>query len=246
MGFFGGLGNSASSSASTQIDARQEDNRVVADGGSSVSSFGFSPTIRNSGKGSDFNFNVMVEETDHGAIAAAFDFGHDALSFGGKAIESNTAVSMQSQQLARDAIAAANASAAREAAAARAAADAQARAAQQAAAAATNAANSVAAGAQQSLSQSLSFARGSMGEVMDFATRANALNNDGFESVLTFAADLFDDQKAALTASQQMTAQAFETAQTTAQGALDQKTITVIVLSLAGVAVAFALRRRGG
>ena len=251
MGFFGGLGNKASSKSSTNYEHNQTDNRAVVDGGSLHSTFAFTPRIDGTGKNSRVDMNTTIIATDHGAVQSAFSIGGSALRLADKAIESNTAVTMhsteRSSQLAAQAIEnarrSAEAAANARAEAAQRAAQAQAAAAQQVAQARSAAAAQTAANAKQSLAESLRFADNSIDSVFSFANNADARNHDGFARVLNLAADLMADQSTALANSQVLTAQAFETAETTAAGALDQKTVVTIVLAGAAVLGLYAVRR---
>lgn len=176
------------------------------------------------------------------------------------AIAASERAAAQARESADAAIAAARRSAADASAAAQ-------RSAEQSAAASRAAASQASASSAASSQASADVARNALtnsqvmlGDALGFVGRSDALHTDalgrGFDRLLSVGESLVSGAQRdaaagerlvvdTLSRAQDVTAQAYETARTTAAGALDQKTIAVIVLSGAAVLGLLVARRRG-
>lgn len=224
------MGGRSSASNSTESSSEISDRRIVADGGSIVSAPEFDFSL-SGGKNSQLEMNTSVIATDHGAVLAGTGVANNA-------VDANSVVSMfainEMQKSSDAAIAAANKSAADAIAAA------QASAAQAQAAAAASAAQS-----RASAQAAITGNQAVIESAFSYSAQADAIQYQGFSDLLRVAENFASQQKSALDKSQVLTAQAFETAKTTAAGALDQKTIVTIVLAGAAVLGVFAVSRKG-
>jgi hypothetical protein len=123
---------------------------------------------------------------------------------------------------------------------------------QSAISASQKAAASAAAAASQAAAQATASANKSLDSSLAFATKANATNAQGFESLLSTGLDLFsknlnllDKAYTSTEKTQQFTADAYQTASAELSGSLDNKTIMILGLGAIAAVVLFAVNKKG-
>ena len=81
-------------------------------------------------------------------------------------------------------------------------------------------------------------------DALNMVDHSNVINGQSFDNLLAVATDLFDKGQNLIGQTQQAVADAYSKAQTDAKSTIDNRTIIVLGVAAAGVATAFALRKR--
>ncbi len=110
-------------------------------------------------------------------------------------------------------------------------------------ASANSSAAAAAAAARQASQDAMGSAAASQRSALDFAAGANAINGQGFQSLLSGGLNLLNKAFDATTKTQQFTADAYQTASAELSGSLDNKTIMILGLAAAAALAFFAVKK---